>query len=110
MKSENQPGAEAPPLAYLDALARQDPRFAELARDVRQLALYTPGALEVKTKLLIAFALDVVRSREGGARQLAQRAREAGATDAELVEVLRVLYSVGGMQSLSLGVPALDLK
>ena len=38
------------------------------------------------------------------------RSREAGATDAELVEVPRVLYSVGGMQRLSLGVPALDLQ
>ena len=102
--------AEAPPLPYVETLAARDQRFAELVREVRQHALYRPGALDVKTKLLIAFALDVARHRQGGARELAQRAREAGATDAELIEVLEIMYSVGGMQSLSLGVPALDLE
>ena len=100
---------DLPPLAYVEQLAAHDAEFARLADEVRQLALYTPGALDVKTKLLIAFALDVARDRQGGARQIAGRARDAGATTAELIEVLRILYSVGGMQSLSLGVPALDL-
>jgi alkylhydroperoxidase/carboxymuconolactone decarboxylase family protein YurZ len=101
--------AELPRLPYVEHLRGHAPEFVELVEAVRARALYTPGALDVKTKLLLAFALDVARGREAGARQLAQRARAAGATDAELVEVLQVLYSVGGMQQLSLGVPALDL-
>ena len=98
---------DIPPLAYVKELRSRAPAFARLVEAIREQALYTPGALDVKTKLLIAFALDVARGREAGARQLAQRARDAGASDAELVEVLQILYSVGGMQQLSLGVPAL---
>lgn len=103
-------GKRPPPLPYMHALERQDAAFVDLVEQVRQVALYEPGALEPKTKLLIAFALDVARDRQEGARVLAQRARAHGATNAELIEVLHVLYSVGGMQALSLGVPALDLE
>lgn len=102
--------SQAPSLPYVQAIAKLNPELARLVAEVRQQALYTQGALDVKTKLLIAFVLDVARHREGGARQLATRCREAGVTDAELVEALGVMYSVGGMQNLSLGVPALDLK
>ena len=101
---------ELPPLAYLDPMTQRKAEFVDLVEQVRRRALYTPGALDVKTKLLVAFALDVARHRQGGARQLAQRARQAGASDEELLEVLQVLYSVSGMQSLSLGLPALDLE
>jgi alkylhydroperoxidase/carboxymuconolactone decarboxylase family protein YurZ len=100
--------SDLPPLSYLEPLAARKPEFVELVEAVRERALYTPGALDVKTKLLIAFALDVARHRQGGAQQLAERARAAGATDDELIEVLQVLYSVSGMQSLSLGAPARD--
>ena len=102
--------SELPPLSYLEPIAGRTPEFVELVEEVRRRALYTPGALDVKTKLLIAFALDVARHRQGGARQLAERARAFGATEDELVEVLQIRYSVSGMQSLSLGAPALDLE
>jgi alkylhydroperoxidase/carboxymuconolactone decarboxylase family protein YurZ len=92
--------ASLPP--FLETLVRRDPAFARLVVDVREQALYTPGALDVKTKLLIAFALDAAGGREDGARILLGRAREVGATDEEITEVLRVLYSVGGLQNLSL--------
>jgi alkylhydroperoxidase/carboxymuconolactone decarboxylase family protein YurZ len=91
--------ASLPP--FLARLAQHDAEFAELVADVRHRAVYTPGALDVKTKILIAFALDAARGLETGMRSLAARAREAGATDEELAEVLRVLYSVGGLQNLS---------
>lgn len=91
----------APLPPFLRTLSEHDPEFSELVATIRQKAIYTPGALDVKTKLLIAFALDAARGLEFGTRTFATRAREAGATDAELAEVLRVLYSVGGLQNLS---------
>ena len=93
--------------AFLEKLAGHDPSFVDLVLRVRQEALYTDGALDIKTKLLIAFALDAARGLEEGMRLLAERAREAGATEAELVEVVRVVYSVGGLQNLSMAVRAL---
>jgi len=100
--------ADVPITPFLRKLREMDPAFAEPVLKVRELATYTPGALEVKTKLLIAFALDVAHGEAGGARILAKRARENGATDEEIVEVVRVLYSTGGLQCLSIAMEALS--
>ena len=94
--------------AFLETLSQRDPEFAELVVQVRGRALYTPGALDVKTKLLMAFALDAAAGQESGARILLGRAREAGATQAEIDETLRVLYSVGGLQNLTLALRLLE--
>ncbi|MBI4493971.1 MAG: carboxymuconolactone decarboxylase family protein [Chloroflexi bacterium] len=100
-----------PPLPpFLRTLSEHDPQFAETVANIRQQAVLTAGALDVKTKLLIAFALDAAHGIEDGARTLAQRARDNGATEAELLEVVRVLYSLGGMQNLSVAVRALNLS
>lgn len=96
--------AQAPLPPFLNRLAQHDPEFAQMVANVRHRAVYTPGALDVKTKILIAFALDVGHGLESGMQSLAARAREAGATDEELAEVLQVLYSVGGLQNLSTAV------
>lgn len=86
---------------FLAELAQSRPEFAALVAQVREIAYYTPGALDVKTKLLIALALDIAAGAEEGVRTLAARARAAGATDAEILDVAQVCYSVGGLQRLS---------
>jgi alkylhydroperoxidase/carboxymuconolactone decarboxylase family protein YurZ len=100
--------ADVPITPFLRKLQEMDPAFAEPVLKVRELATYTPGALEVKTKLLIAFALDVAHGEASGARILAKRARENGATGEEIVDVVRVLYSTGGLQCLSIAMEALS--
>jgi alkylhydroperoxidase/carboxymuconolactone decarboxylase family protein YurZ len=101
---------DTPPLPYIASLATVDPEFAEAVDRIREMALYTPSALDQKTKMLIAFTLAVLRDHHDGVKGFAQRAREAGATDRELTDVVRVLYSMGGMQNLSVSVPGLGLK
>jgi alkylhydroperoxidase/carboxymuconolactone decarboxylase family protein YurZ len=91
---------------FLQKLSEIDPGFVEQAAAMREQALYTASALDVKTKLLIALALDVAHGEEEGVRLLSSRAREAGASDAEILDVLRVCYSVAGLQCLSTGVKA----
>ncbi|MFI5268118.1 MAG: carboxymuconolactone decarboxylase family protein [Chloroflexota bacterium] len=91
---------------FLQRLAAIDPEFVEQAATIREQAYYTPSALDVKTKLLIALALDVAHGAEEGVRLLSARAREAGATDAEIADVLRICYSVAGLQRLSTGANA----
>jgi alkylhydroperoxidase/carboxymuconolactone decarboxylase family protein YurZ len=92
---------------FLQKFEANRPDFYRQAVKLREEILYQPGTLDVKTKLLIAFALDVARGAEGGIKLLAERARDAGASEAELEEVLMVLYVVGGQQNLSFGTPAL---
>ncbi|HLG72282.1 MAG TPA: carboxymuconolactone decarboxylase family protein [Chloroflexota bacterium] len=93
---------------FLQKLAAFDAAFVEQAAAIREQAYYTPSALDVKTKLLIALALDVAHGSEEGVQLLSARARDAGANDAEIADVLRVCYSVAGLQCLSTGAKALN--
>jgi alkylhydroperoxidase/carboxymuconolactone decarboxylase family protein YurZ len=88
---------------FLQVFEKNNPEFYRQTVELRQKVMYEPGALDVKTKLLIAFALDVSKGALDGVRLLAQRARDAGASEAELEEVLMLLYAVGGQQNLSFG-------
>lgn len=86
---------------FLAELAKARPEFAGLAAQIREIAYYTPGALDVKTKLLIALALDISAGAEEGVKLLASRARAAGATQDEILDVAQVCYSVHGLQCLA---------
>jgi alkylhydroperoxidase/carboxymuconolactone decarboxylase family protein YurZ len=93
---------------FLERFAAYDPAFVEQVARIRHEACYRPSALDVKTKLLIALALDLFSASEEGTRLLARRAREAGASDAEIADVVRVCYSVAGLQRVSSGMRAFD--
>jgi len=67
-------------------------------------------ALDHKTKLLIALALDAVLGSDHGVASLARQIRSAGGTDAEINEALRVAYYVSGMNTLVCGNAAFDDK
>jgi alkylhydroperoxidase/carboxymuconolactone decarboxylase family protein YurZ len=88
-------------------LEEHDPEFLnDLAATAADA--FAPGALEVKYKFLLAMALDAQANRVGGTKSFARRAREAGATEREIMEVLRVLFYLGGMQALVVGSSALE--
>ena len=91
----------APLPPFLSQFATYQPEFVDQVARIRQEAYYTPGALDVKTKLLIALALDMFSGSITGTELLTARARAAGATDAEIAEVVKVCYSVAGLQRLS---------
>jgi alkylhydroperoxidase/carboxymuconolactone decarboxylase family protein YurZ len=91
---------------FLSQFAAYDQRFVGQVAQIREDAYYTPGALDVKTKILIALALDLFSDSATGTRLLATRARDAGATDAEIAEVVKVCYSVAGLQKMSTAVHA----
>ena len=86
---------------FLQRLASVDPSFVDQVARIREDAYYTAGALDVKTKVLIAFALDLFSGSAQGTALLAERARAAGATDAEIAEVIKVCYSVAGLQRMA---------
>ena len=80
----------------LDVIRDADAELFEQMSNTRGLA-FQEGALSQKHKLLIALAIDAVEHSEGGVRSLALQALEAGATQAEIMETLRVAYHICGV-------------
>ena len=86
-----------------------DQGLFEQAKGVLEMAM-TPGALDKKTKLLIVLALDTLKGAAEGVSVLAAQAREAGTTDEELAEAVRIAYYVAGMDALKTGLSAFRKK
>jgi alkylhydroperoxidase/carboxymuconolactone decarboxylase family protein YurZ len=96
--------ARPPFLQALDPLA---PDFVEAVEQTQSIVTGPDSALDAKTRLLIALALDIAGGFRRGARDLANRARQAGATEAEIAAVVEICYVNGGLQRLSVGSEAL---
>ena len=93
--------------AGVGKIEEHDPEFLnDLAATAADA--FAPGALEVKYKFLLAMALDAQANRPGGTKSFARRARDAGATEREIMEVLRVMFYLGGMHALVVGANALE--
>ncbi len=87
------------PFDPLAALASIDPKLREHVRRNGDF-VYADGALPRKMKLLIAMAFDAEHGAENGVRSLATQAKEAGATNEEIAEVLRVASHLTGVGCL----------
>ncbi len=77
--------------------------FGELHR-----ASFAPGALEVKTKELIALAIGVVEGCDGCIASHAQAAARAGATRQEAAEAIGVTFLMKGGPATIYGPRAYD--
>jgi len=88
--------------AFVEAFAATDPKLVEMVGELREYVM-TPGALDAKTKTLIAMALDAAYGAADGVGSLANAARKLGATEAEITEVLRIVYYIAGMGAMSAG-------
>ncbi len=84
------------PLATMQKL---DPELFDHLQTTHKL-IFEDGALSKKIKLLIAMAFDAAYGAEGGVQSLATRAKEAGATEKEIAEALRVAYHLSGVGAM----------
>ena len=84
------------PLATLQEL---DPELMAHLQATDPL-IYADGALPRKFKLLVAMAFDAAAGAEGGVSALAKAAQQAGATQKEIAETLRVAYHLTGVGTL----------
>jgi alkylhydroperoxidase/carboxymuconolactone decarboxylase family protein YurZ len=84
------------PIAELE---KTDKQFFEAVRNVYDLAT-GPGELDGRTKILISLALDAALGMPAGVKALAGVARNMGVTDAQIAEVLRLVYLTAGMGTL----------
>jgi alkylhydroperoxidase/carboxymuconolactone decarboxylase family protein YurZ len=83
----------------LDIFKEYDPKVLENWKNIQDLT-FAEGALSTKTKLLMAMAIDAGHGALHGAIAIGKRALKAGATKEEIVEALRVAYSIGGNEAL----------
>jgi alkylhydroperoxidase/carboxymuconolactone decarboxylase family protein YurZ len=98
--------ADTPPLRpWLEALVHRDPQFADSYLGMRDFIL-KDGAIPAKYKLLMAMIADTIVAHPAGVRALADDARAAGASEAEITEAVEVAYLYGGTAALVMGVNA----
>lgn len=87
---------------FLEQLESRDTDFAEHVVATRA-STRIDGELSTKTKTLIALALDAGMNHPDGVESLSAAAREAGATEGEIVETIEVVTSMCGLQGLATG-------
>ena len=80
----------------LKVFEKMDPELLKLVDNTKELAL-NDGALPRKVKLLIVMALDVSQGTVEGVRSLTQQALNAGATQEEIMETIRVAQYICGV-------------
>ena len=84
-----------------------DPEFAQAIEKIVSLSM-GEGALDQKTKVLIALALDAAHGATEGVASLAEQARRLGASKAEIAEALRLAYFTSGNSVLISSFAAFD--
>ncbi|NPV27562.1 MAG: carboxymuconolactone decarboxylase family protein [Firmicutes bacterium] len=90
---------------FVEALKDKDPElYAQVCRTI-ELAM-SPGALDERTKILIALGIDAYKGAERGVKMLANQARALGVTEAQIAEVLRITYFIAGLDSIATGLNA----
>ena len=94
------PGAPVPP--WLGAIQQRDPQFGDSYTAMRERIL-KDGAIPAKYKLLMGMVTDAIAAHPDGVRDLANNARAAGASEAEITEAVEVGYLYGGTAALVMG-------
>jgi alkylhydroperoxidase/carboxymuconolactone decarboxylase family protein YurZ len=89
--------AALPP--WIQALQQRDPEFVDSYMAQRERIL-RDGAIPAKYKLLMTLIVDAIQSHPDGVATIANRARAAGASDAEIQEAVEVAYLFGGTPAL----------
>ena len=90
---------------WLAALEQRDPQFADSYLGTRERIL-KDGAIPAKYKLLMGMITDAIAAHPDGVTTLADNARVAGATEAEITEAVEVGYLYGGTAALVMGANA----
>ncbi|MEN6327644.1 MAG: carboxymuconolactone decarboxylase family protein [Syntrophomonas sp.] len=81
---------------FFEQYEKNDPEYCAPLAEVLEKAV-NPQSLDVKTKYLIILALDVLKGAGEGVKVLAKQAREAGASEQEIREVIRLVFYVNSM-------------
>lgn len=91
---------------FMQKVQKSDPELFKVITESHDLVM-KPGTLDAKTKLLITLAVDAFAG-SSGVKGIADAARRTGATDAEIVEALRLAYYVAGNKALFTAMAAFE--
>ncbi len=91
------PQTNLPP--WIEPLQQRDPQFVESYVSQREHIL-KDGAIPAKYKHLMTMIVDALQSHPDGVATIANRARAAGASEAEIQEAVEVTYLFGGTPAL----------
>jgi alkylhydroperoxidase/carboxymuconolactone decarboxylase family protein YurZ len=97
--------AQATMPEWIQQLQQRDPKFAETVLTQREHVL-KDGAIPAKYKILMTMIVDAITAHPDGCANIANRARAAGATEAEINEAVQVAYLFGGTPALVTAVNA----
>jgi alkylhydroperoxidase/carboxymuconolactone decarboxylase family protein YurZ len=89
--------ANLPP--WIQPLYQRDPKFIETYMTQREHVL-RDGAIPAKYKHLMTMMVDALQTHPDGVTTIANRARAAGASEAEIQEAVEVVYLFGGTPAL----------
>jgi len=90
---------------WIQTLHLRNPQFADMYLKIRERAL-REGAIPAKYKILMTLVADAIAAHPEGCAGIAKRAREAGATEAEINEAVEVAFLFGGTPALNMAVNA----
>jgi alkylhydroperoxidase/carboxymuconolactone decarboxylase family protein YurZ len=99
--------AQSTPPEWLKKLQHHNPEFAEMFTSMRDKIL-KDGAIPAKYKILMTMIVDAIMAHPIGCAALANRARSAGASEAEINEAIEVAYLFGGTPALVTAINALS--
>ena len=91
------PQQNLPP--WIQPLQQRDPQFVEWYMSQREHIL-RDGATPAKYKHLMTMIVDALTTHPDGVTTIANRARAAGASEAEIQEAVEVTYLFGGTPAL----------
>jgi alkylhydroperoxidase/carboxymuconolactone decarboxylase family protein YurZ len=90
---------------WIQTLQQRDPEFVKSYMAQRDRIL-EDGAIPAKYKILMTMIVDALLSHPDGVATIANRARAAGASEAEIQEAVEVAYLFGGTPALVTAVNA----
>ena len=85
--------------AWIQSLKERDPEFTDSYTKQRERIL-KDGAIPAKYKILMTMIVDALLAHPDGVTTIANRARAAGASEAEINEAVEVAYLFGGTPAL----------
>ncbi|PYM22477.1 MAG: alkylhydroperoxidase [Candidatus Rokuibacteriota bacterium] len=97
-RQEEVPMAQAMP-PWIQVLQRRDPKFVDAYMAQRE-HIMSDGAIPAKYKHLMTMIVDALQTHPDGVATIANRARAAGASEAEIQEAVEVTYLFGGTPAL----------
>jgi alkylhydroperoxidase/carboxymuconolactone decarboxylase family protein YurZ len=99
-------GPNMPP-EWMRKLKHHNPEFASMVESMSKRVL-KDGAIPAKYKILMTMIVDAIMAHAEGCASLANRARSAGASEAEINEAIEVAYLFGGTPALVTAINALS--